>query len=65
MTDFAVDELISVCIARQINDGDMVAQGIATPLVAAGYILAKCTHAPNVMFATPAITINFRKGPKT
>ncbi|MEK9164439.1 MAG: CoA-transferase [Chloroflexota bacterium] len=52
MTDFTVDELISVCIARQIKDGDVLAQGIATPLVAAGYILAKCTHAPNVMFAS-------------
>lgn len=52
MTDFTVDELISVCIARQIRDGDVVAQGIATPLVAAGYILAKRTHAPNLLFAS-------------
>ena len=52
MTDFTIDELISVCISRQIRDGDVLAQGIATPLVAAGYILAKCTHAPNVMFAS-------------
>jgi acyl CoA:acetate/3-ketoacid CoA transferase beta subunit len=52
MTDFTIDELISVCISRQIQDGDVLAQGIATPLVAAGYILAKCTHAPNVMFAS-------------
>jgi glutaconate CoA-transferase subunit B len=29
-----------------------VAQGIATPLVAAGYILAKLTHAPNVAFVS-------------
>ncbi|MFB0535031.1 MAG: CoA-transferase subunit beta [Anaerolineae bacterium] len=46
--DYTVDELICVCIARQIEDGEVVAQGIATPLVAAGYILAKLTHAPNV-----------------
>ncbi|MEP7357325.1 MAG: hypothetical protein ABI847_08815, partial [Anaerolineales bacterium] len=52
MTDFTVDELICVCISRQIPDGVMVAQGIATPLVAAGYLLAKCTHAPNLMFAS-------------
>jgi glutaconate CoA-transferase, subunit B len=51
-TDFAVDELISVCIARQVVDSDVLAQGIATPLVAAGYFLAKLTHAPNVMFAS-------------
>ena len=48
--DYTTDELISVCISRQIEDGEMVAQGIATPLVAAGYLLAKLTHAPNVTF---------------
>src|SRR3982751_4384737 len=52
MLDYTVDELMSVCIARQIVDGEIVAQGIATPLVAAGYILAKCTHAPNLRFAS-------------
>jgi acyl CoA:acetate/3-ketoacid CoA transferase beta subunit len=52
MPDFTIDEVISVCIARQVADGEMVAQGIATPLVAAGYLLAKCTHAPNLMFAS-------------
>jgi acyl CoA:acetate/3-ketoacid CoA transferase beta subunit len=52
VTEFTVDELISVCIARQIHDGELVAQGIATPLVAAGYLLAKRTHAPNLMFCS-------------
>jgi len=52
MTDHTIDELICVCIARQIEDGEVVAQGIATPLVAAGYILAKLSHAPNVAFVS-------------
>ncbi len=52
MDDYTIDELISVCIARQITDGEIVAQGIATPLVAAGYLLAKRTHAPNLMFSS-------------
>jgi glutaconate CoA-transferase subunit B len=51
-TDFTIDELICVCIARQIEDGEVVAQGIATPLVAAGYLLAKLTHAPHLQFAS-------------
>jgi glutaconate CoA-transferase subunit B len=50
MINYTIDELICVCIARQIENGEVVAQGIATPLVAAGYILAKLTHAPNVVF---------------
>jgi acyl CoA:acetate/3-ketoacid CoA transferase beta subunit len=52
VTDYTLDELISVCISRQIRDGEMVAQGIATPLVMAGYLLAKCTHAPGVLFCS-------------
>lgn len=52
MTDFTIDELISVCIARQVVDGELLAQGINTPLVMAGFILAKCTHAPNVKFTS-------------
>lgn len=50
--DYTVDELISVCISRQIKDGEIVAQGIATPLVAAGYLLAKLTHAPDLSFVS-------------
>jgi len=50
--DYTTDELVSVCISRQIVDGEVVAQGIATPLVVAGYLLAKCTHAPNLMIAS-------------
>ena len=53
-TGYTVDELISVCIARQVADGDVLAQGIATPLVMAGYLLAKHTHAPHVSFASAA-----------
>ena len=49
---YTTDELICICIARQIEDGEAVAQGIATPLVAAGYILAKLTHAPNITFTS-------------
>jgi acyl CoA:acetate/3-ketoacid CoA transferase beta subunit len=49
---WTIDELICACISRQIEDGEMVAQGMATPLVAAGYMLAKLTHAPNITFAS-------------
>lgn len=41
-----------VCIARQIKNGEIVAQGIATPLVSAGYLLARLTHAPDLYFAS-------------
>jgi acyl CoA:acetate/3-ketoacid CoA transferase beta subunit len=50
--DYTIDELISVCIARQVQDGEILAQGINTPLVMAGLILAQCTHAPNAAFVS-------------
>jgi glutaconate CoA-transferase, subunit B len=50
--EYAVDELMAVCIARQVQDGDLLVHGLATPLVAAGYILAHRTHAPRAHFAS-------------
>ncbi len=50
--DFTIDELICTCISRQVEDGEVLAQGINTPLVVAGFILAQTTHAPNVRFAS-------------
>jgi len=46
------DEIMVVCIARQVLDGEIVAQGLATPLVAAAYLLARYTHAPNLYFTS-------------
>jgi glutaconate CoA-transferase subunit B len=50
--DFSPDEMMVICMARQIKDGEVVVQGIATPLVAAAYLLARKTHAPNLYFAS-------------
>ena len=51
-TDYTIDELISVCICRQVVNGEVIGQGIATPLVMAGVLLAKLTHAPDLWFAS-------------
>ncbi len=51
-SDYTPDDLMCVCISRQVVDGEMLALGIATPLVGAGYLLAERTHAPNVTFAS-------------
>jgi acyl CoA:acetate/3-ketoacid CoA transferase beta subunit len=50
--EITIDEIMVTCISRQIIDGETVAQGIATPLVAAGYLLARHTHAPQLYFAS-------------
>jgi acyl CoA:acetate/3-ketoacid CoA transferase beta subunit len=46
------DEYMVVCMSRQVRDGEVVAQGLATPLVTAAYLLARQTHAPNLYFAS-------------
>lgn len=51
-SSWSVDELMCACVARQVEDGEVLAQGLATPLVAAGYLLAWHTHAPHVYFAS-------------
>ena len=50
--EITVDEYMVVCMSRQLIDGEIVAQGLATPLVAAAYLLARHTHAPNLYFAS-------------
>jgi glutaconate CoA-transferase subunit B len=46
------DEFMTVCMAHQIEDGELVVQGLATPLVAAAFLLARQTHAPHLYFAS-------------
>lgn len=48
--DITPEEVMVYCMARQVVDGQIVAQGIATPLVAAAYLLARCTHAQSLYF---------------
>ncbi len=50
--DVTPDEFMVVCMSHQVRDGELVAQGIATPLVAAAYLLARRTHAPNMYFSS-------------
>ncbi len=50
--DITPDEIMVFCMARQVHDGEIVAQGLATPLVAAAYLLARHTHAPNLYFTS-------------
>ncbi len=50
--DFPPEDMMVVCMAHQVNDGEIVAQGLATPLVAAAYLLARRTHAPSLFFAS-------------
>ena len=61
---WTIDELMCVCISRQVQDGEVLAQGLATPIVAAGYLLAWHTHAPNVSFASAIGQTLCEEGPR-
>jgi acyl CoA:acetate/3-ketoacid CoA transferase beta subunit len=52
LMDITPDEIMVVCMAHQVRNGELVAQGIATPLVAAAYLLARHTHAPEMYFSS-------------
>lgn len=49
---YTPDEIMVICISRQVRDGNIVVQGIATPMIAAGYLLARRTHAPHLYFSS-------------
>ncbi len=50
--DITPDEIMVACMSRRIQNGEIVAQGLATPLVAAAYLLARHTHAPDLYFTS-------------
>jgi len=43
---WTTEELMAVLISREVHDGERVGVGTLSPVVAAGCILAHCTHAP-------------------
>lgn len=47
--DYTEDEMMIVCFAREIADGDVLVQGVGAMMSAAGYLLAKKTHAPGAV----------------
>ncbi|GMR11245.1 MAG: hypothetical protein BMS9Abin28_2073 [Anaerolineae bacterium] len=52
----SADELICFCLARQINDEQVVALGLATPIGAVAALLARKLHAPNIFIASAIAT---------
>ncbi len=49
-TPYTIAELMICAMAREIRDGEFLAQGIATHLPTSAYFLAKRTHAPHCWF---------------
>ena len=48
--DYTIDEMITVLMAREVRNDDVMIVGVATPCAWAAFTLAKLTHAPNAIF---------------
>ncbi len=63
MSGITAAEQMVVTMSRLIEDGEVVAHGIATPLVAGAVLLAKRTHAPEAYLACAVgNSLTFRGG---
>jgi glutaconate CoA-transferase, subunit A len=46
---FTTDELLAVCLAREYDNSSICSVGSVSPLAMVSYLLAKATHAPELM----------------
>jgi len=48
--DYTIDELMTVLMAREVRNDDIMIVGVATPMVWAAFTLAKLMHAPDAIY---------------
>lgn len=48
--DYTTDELMTVLMAREVKNDDVMIVGVSTPMVWAAFTLAKVTHAPDAVY---------------
>ena len=48
--DYTVDEMMTVLMAREVRNDDVMIVGVATPIVWAAFTLAKVSHAPDAIY---------------
>ena len=48
--DYTIDELMTVLMAREVRNDDVMIVGVSTPMVWAAFTLAKVTHAPDAIY---------------
>lgn len=58
LDSFSISELMAVCMAREIRNGDKVLQGLYSPLPMLACNLAKRTHAPDMVYFNVADAID-------
>jgi glutaconate CoA-transferase, subunit B len=58
--DYTVDELMIARVARVFDDGDQVVNGMASFVPVCAYMLARRTHAPNLVWLAGAVGLDPR-----
>lgn len=48
--NYTIDEMMTVLMAREVRNDDVMIVGVATPMVWAAFTLAKLTHAPDAVY---------------
>ncbi len=48
--DYSIDEMMTVLMAREVRNDDVMIVGVATPMVWSAFTLAKVTHAPDAIY---------------
>ncbi len=48
--DYTIDEMLTILMAREVKNTDIMIVGVATPCVWAAFTLAKLTHAPDAIY---------------
>ena len=48
--DYSIDEMMTVLMAREVRNDDVMIVGVATPMVWAAFTLAKVTHSPDAIY---------------
>ena len=48
--DYSPDEMMTVLMAREVRNDDVMIVGVATPILWAAFTLAKVTHAPDAIY---------------
>ena len=48
--DYTTDEMMTVLMAREVRNNDVMIVGVATPMVWSAFTLAKLTHAPDAIY---------------
>ena len=56
--DYSIQELMAVYLARELNDGEMLRVGVATPVAEAAVRLAHLTHGPNMELVFLGVRMN-------